>query len=201
MQVLRPTPLLLAKVSLARPCPDAPAEQPSCPALADTRGPDDAGAPGSGRGQGAAVTSPWQRRRHGEPSAEDPSITRRGGPTTLRERRSGREGLEREGETLEGEEELGGGTKEVLGGGWWCGEKRLRKRSRGGGEGRSWRKWREMSRRAKPRIRVVEREEDPEKRGLGETRRWGETEGGRVRERRSREGAGGRKSWGGEDDD
>lgn len=118
-----PTPLLLAKLSLARPCPDAPAEQPPpWPALADTRGPGDAGAPGSGRGQGAAATSPWQRRRRGEPSAEDPSITPRGGPTTLRqrERRSGRVEWGREGEGLEREEGLEEGTEEVGG----CAERR-----------------------------------------------------------------------------
>lgn len=124
-------PLLLAKVSLARPCPDAPAEQPSRPALADTRGPGDADAPGPGQGQEAAATSPWQRRRHGEPSAEDwlrtdPSITPRGEADNRgqRERRSSRKGM------VKGSEKVGGG------GG--AGEKEERKRcwEEGGSEER-----------------------------------------------------------------
>lgn len=120
-------PLLLAKVSLARPCPDAPAEQPSRPALADTRGPGDADAPGPGQGQEAAATSPWQRRRHGEPSAEDwlrtdPSITPRGRGRQQRAEREA-EQSERDGEGKRkgwrGRRSWGkGGTEEVLGGGW-----------------------------------------------------------------------------------
>jgi hypothetical protein len=52
-------------------CPDAPAKQTLPPALADTRGPADARDPGPGQSQEAAATSPWQRRRRGEPSTED----------------------------------------------------------------------------------------------------------------------------------
>lgn len=95
-------------------CPDASARQTLPPALADTRGPADARDPDPGRSQEAAATSPWQRRRHGESSAEDRPADRpiarsfRGRGHRPRGRGgASRERPGRKGERLAGEGELG----------------------------------------------------------------------------------------------
>lgn len=85
-------------------CLEAPAERTLPPALADTRGPADARDPGPGRSQEAAATSPWQRSRRGEPSAEVPPAD---GPIDHSvgrgQRPRGRGGAAREGSGRKGE--------------------------------------------------------------------------------------------------